>query len=202
MPPVIFSSATQRPTDPSAEDRWRPFTYLQYIQSVPEDVYSWSLSFVQSCRFAWCLPPGFEFFEGRVASLGIDRLGLEPVKVADLLHAVAGAGARVPGTTMKLRVARPWFALFEEAVGDEPLLPPHWLEGVELHGDPFSLWIGDSVPHSPICPNLLDPACESVRRARRQFAELDWSQYESAKYGWRLWSSPIPPSFFNCSEHS
>ena len=196
MPPVIFSSSTQQPTDPSTEDPWRSFTYLQYINGVAKDTYAWSLSFVQCCRFAWHLPAEVGLFEGRVASLGIDRLGLDPAATTKLLQAVAGAGARVPGTPVKLRVARPWLAVLENATSDEPWLPSDWLVGLELHGDPLSIWIGNRVPNDPICPNLLDPDSDSLRRARSQYADLDWSLYESTRFGWKLRDSPALPSFF------
>ncbi len=196
MPPVIFTSSTPRPVDPSAEDCWRSYTYLQYINGVAEDAYAWSLSFVQCCRFAWNLPEGCEVFVGRVASLGVDRLGLEAVHASALLEAIAGEGARIPGTPLKLRVARPWLAVIEPATSDEPWLPSHWLEGLELHGDPLSAWIGKQVPEHPICPNLLDPDSDSVRRARTHYADLDWSQYESTRFGWKLRDAPTLPSFF------
>lgn len=92
MPPYLFSS--EPPAD--LEDRWRPYTYLQYLRGVPEDAYQWSLSFVQTCRFAWRVPSEFEFFAGRVASLGIDRLDLAPAQVTELLRAVAGEGGSRP----------------------------------------------------------------------------------------------------------
>lgn len=195
MPPFIFSSSTQRPDDLSAEDHWRSFTYLQHITGAPEDAYSSCLSWVQCCRFAWRLPLNFELFGGRVASLGIDRMGLEPGHVTDLLHAVAGVGARVPGMALKLRVARPWLALFEDAVGDERQLPEDWPEALELHGDPVSVWIGNRVPDSPLCPNLLDPNSDSVHRARKQYAEVDWNQYQQVKHGWQLRGSAALPAF-------
>jgi hypothetical protein len=196
MPPFIFSASTQPPTDLSAEDRWRRYTYLEYLRGVPEDAYQWSLSFVQTCRFAWRLPPEFEFFAGRVASLGIDRLELAPAKVIEILRAVAGEGARIPGTPVKLRVARPWLVVVEQGIADEPWLPSHWLEGLELHGEPLSIWIGKRVPAAPICPNLFDSNSNSVREARKQYADLDWSLYQSTQFGWKLRQSPPLPSFF------
>jgi hypothetical protein len=197
MPPFIFSGSMQRPADLSAENRWRSCTYLQYINGVPEDAHRWSLSFVQCCRFGWRQPLGLELFEGRVASLGIDRLGLDAESVTALLSAIAGQGAKAPITSLRLRVARPWLALFEEARGDELPLPANWLEGLELHGEPLSLWIGNRVLDNPICPNLLDPSSESVRQARKRYADLDWSLYESTRFGWKLHhSSPLPSSFY------
>jgi hypothetical protein len=195
MPPFIFSESTQRPADLSAEERWRSYTYLEYIRGVPEDVYPWSLSFVQCCRFAWHLPSGLEMFEGRVASLGIDRLELDSGKVTELLQAIAGTGARIPATPTKLRVARPWFAVIEDASGNDPWLPSHWLEGLELHGRLRSVWIGNRVPDCPICPNLLDPNCDSVLQAKNQYANLDWSLYECTRFGSKLRHSPPLPSF-------
>lgn len=98
---------------------------------------------------------------------------------------------------MKLRVARPWLAVFEEAVGDEPGLPPNWPAGLELHGEPRSVWIGRRVPLVPICPNLLDPLSDPVHRAKKQYADLDWSPYESTPFGWKLRDSPPLPPFFS-----
>jgi len=139
MPPFMFNSSEQRPADATAGRLWRKFTYLEYIAGSPD--WESCLSWVQRCRFAWEQPPGFELFEGQVACLGVDRLGLEPAEVRKLLVAVAGEGARVPGASLILRVARPWHAVFEPA-GYQPLsLPTHWLAGLLFQNDPACHWI-------------------------------------------------------------
>lgn len=197
MPPFLFSESDGRPTEPPDEQRWLSCTYLDYLGGLKVEAFEWSLTHVQTCRFAWTLqPPGWELFEGRVAALGVDRLGLTPAEVRALLYAIAGKGARVPATSLILRVARPWCALFEQAAGDEPLLPEHWVEGLELHGEPASLWIGKRVPEHPICPAPSDATSQIVHGARNRFADVDWIAYEPTNYGWRLRDSSALPRFF------
>jgi hypothetical protein len=195
MPPYFFSPTSERPDDPGPEQQCRGQTYLESLRGLDDDAFAWSLSFVQTCRLAWSLqPPGFEFLEGRVVSLGIDRIGLPAADVNTLLHAVAGRGARVPGTSMVLRVARPWCALFEPAIGNEPSLPPHWSEGLEVHGDPASLWIGNQALRQPMCPALY-PHGEPDHNARNPPDSRDLSTYEPFCWGWKLRDSPPLPKY-------
>ena len=199
MAPFLSLSSNQQRPEPYNEERWRAFTYLQYLGGLDRETFDWSLRFAQTCKFAWTLlPAGFEIFEGRTAALGIDRLGLSESATRELLLAIADEGARVPGTAQVLRVARPWCALFEPAAGDESILPAHWLEGLELYGDPDSTWIGRRVKARPICPAFPGDNSESARQAMKQFGELDASLYETTRFGWRLReSSPLPRGFID-----
>ena len=168
-------------------------TYLQYLDGLHGEMRDWCLRWVQVCRFARRLPARFEIFEGCFASLGIDRLGLFDDVVIEFLKPLAGSGVRLPGTKWKLRVARPWCALFEAIRGDEPTLPAHWLEGLELHGDPESVWIGRRALIQPSCPTLFANVDELSSGARRR--EPDRSQYERHRFGWKLRDAPSWPNF-------
>jgi hypothetical protein len=195
MPPSMFDPSAERPTDLPQVNPWLDSTYLQYIQGVEGETRDWCLRWVQVCRFAWELTPGCELFEGRVAELGIDRLGLDDQEVMRLLEAVAGTGVRIPGTSMKLRVARPWCVVWEPAIGDEPMLPAHWPEGVELYAGSVSLWIGRRVPEQPLCPTPRDAFDKATLGVSSRTLQVDWSAYDRHQMGWKLRSSPPWPPF-------
>ncbi len=199
MPPYFFDPAAPRPSEPPDESEWIASTYLQYLNGLEEEVREWCLRWVQVCRFARQLPAGCEIFEGRFASLGVDRLGLPHDQVLELLEAVAGPGVHLPGTAWKLRVARPWCALFEPVRGDEPVLPTHWLEGLELHGKPDSLWIGRRVLEQPLCPAPFDELDEAALGASKRAKEIDWSAYQRHPYGWQRRDVPNWPNFMEAS---
>ena len=199
MPPNSFDPSAQRPPDLPGENPWIALTYLQYISGLQGEMREWCLRWVQVCRFAPDLPVGCKLFEGRFASLGIDRLGLPNDKVLELLEAVAGSGVRLPRTAWKLCVARPWCALFEPMRGDEPVLPTHWLEGLELHGRPASLWIGRRVMEEPLCPAPFDNLHEAGLGASKRTAEIDWSAYQPHRYGWQRRDVPSWPTFMEAN---
>ncbi|BBO31103.1 hypothetical protein [Lacipirellula parvula] len=185
MPPSFFKPPTERPRDPLDENPWATSTYLQYIHGLDGEMREMCLRWVQVCRFARQLPAEWEFFAGRFASLGLDRLGLANSSVLKLLEAVAGSGVRIPETGWKLRVARPWCALIEPSEDVEPVLPTHWLEGVELHGKPDSLWIGRRALEQPLCPAPFDKVDEAALGASKRIEEVDWSAYQPQRYGWK-----------------
>ncbi|WP_428308015.1 hypothetical protein [Lacipirellula sp.] len=185
-----------QPTDFPEGNPWLASTYLQYIHGLDGELREVCLRWVQVCRFAFQLPAGCEFFEGRLASLGIDRLGLPDENVLELLEAIAGSGVRLSGTVWKLRVARPWCALLEPTSGDEPVLPTHWLEGLELHGKPHSLWIGRRALKHPLCPSPCDELQEAAPGASK---EIDWSAYEPHPAGWKLRDTFGWPNFMETS---
>jgi len=145
------------------------------------------------------LPVEFKLFEGQFASLGVDRLGLPNQQALELLEAVAGSGVRLPGTEWKLRVARPWCAIFETMRGDEPVLPTHWLEGLELHGKPNSLWIGRRVLERPLCPAPIDQLHEAAGDASKRTEAIDWSAYQARRYGWKWRGVSSWPTFMEAS---
>ena len=196
MPP---DESANQPTDFPEGNPWLAWTYLQYIGGLEGEVREESLRWVQVCRFAREQPAGCELFAERFASLGIDRLGLPNEQVLELLEATAGGGVGVPGTAWKLRVARPWCALFEPMRGDEPMLPTHWLEGLELHGKPDSLWIGRRVLEQPDCPAPLDKLDEFALGASKRTAEIDWSAYQPHHYGWQRRDVPSWPIFMEAN---
>lgn len=177
--------SAQRPPDVPGENPWIALTYQQYVNGLEGETRQWCLRWVQVCRFAPALPQGCECFEGRFASLGIDRLGLSNEKAQELLEAVARSGVRLPDTAWKLHVARPWCAFVETIQGDEPVLPTHWLEGLELHGKPDSLWIGRRVQEQPLCPAPVDELDEASLGASKRTEEIDWSAHQAHRYGWK-----------------
>lgn len=195
VPADFFDPSTKRPHDPPRENPWTATTYLQFIGGLEGETREWCLRWVQVCRFPCDLPMGCEFFEGRFASLGVDRLGLANQQALELLEAIAGSGVRLPGTEWKLRVARPWCALFEPMPGDEPMLPTHWLEGLELHGKPDSPWIGRRVVEQPLCPAQFGKLDAAALGASKRTEEIDWSAYQSHRYGWKLRDAPSWPNF-------
>mgnify|MGYP000060360122 CR=1 FL=1 len=196
MPPEEFAN---QPTDFPEGNPWIAWTYLQYIGGLEGQLREESLRWVQVCRFAREQPVGCELFVERFASLGIDRLGLPNAQVLELLEAVAGVGVRVPRTAWKLRVARPWCALFEPMGGDEPLLPTHWLEGLELHGKPDSVWIGRSVLEQPLCPAPLGNLDEAALVASKRTEVIDCSVYQPHRFGWRRRDIPSWPTFMEAN---
>jgi hypothetical protein len=199
MAPDFFDPAAPRPLELPDETTWRASTYLQYLNGLEGEMRQWQLRWVQVCRFARHLPAGCQFFEGRVASLGIDRLGLPNDQAMELLEAVAGLGLGIPGTAWKLRVARPWYALFEPTRGDESPLPTHWLEGLELHGESTSLWIGRRALEHPLCPAPYDAFDEAALGASKRTDEIDWSSYQSRRDGWQLRDAPNGPNFMEAN---
>ncbi|BBO34445.1 hypothetical protein PLANPX_4057 [Lacipirellula parvula] len=160
-------------------------TYLHYIHGLDSELRELCLRWVQVCRFTRQLPAGWEFFAGRLASLGIDRLGLTNTRVLELLEAVAGSGVRIPETEWKLRVARPWFALIEPMGDAQLVLPMHWLEGLELHDTSESVWIGKRALERPLCPDPFAHLDEEGAGASRETRKIDWSAYQSHRYGWQ-----------------
>lgn len=196
MPP---DESANPPTDFPGGNPWLAWTYLQYIGGLEAEVREESLCWVQVCRFDREQPAGCELFAERFASLGIDRLGLPNEQVLELLETVAGGGVGVPGTAWKLRVARPWCALFEPMVGDEPMLPTHWLEGLELHGKPDSLWIGKRVLEQPLCPAPFDKIDEAALGASKRTEEIDWSAYQTHRCGWQRRDVPSSPNFMEAN---
>ena len=199
MPPYFFDPSAERPPDVPGDIPWIASTYSQYINGLQGEMREWCLRWVQVCRFAPDLPQGCEFFEGRFASLGIDRLGLSNDRVLELLEAVAGSGLRIPGTAWRLRVARPWCTLFEPMRGDERVLPTHWLEGLELHGKPGSVWIGRRVLEQPLCPAPFDEIDDAALGASKRAEEIEWSAYQSHRYGWQRRDVPSWPTFIETS---
>lgn len=199
MPPYFFDPAVPRPLELPDESEWIALTYQQYINGLEGEIRQWCLRWVQVCRFAWQLPAGCESFEGRTASLGVDRLGLPNEQALELLEAVAGSGARLPGTAWELRVARPWCAFFEPMLGDEPVLPTHWLEGLELHGKPDSVWIDRRVVEQPLCPAPFDELDEAALGASKRTEEIDWSAYQAHRYGWRRRDVASWPNFMEAN---
>lgn len=199
MPPYFFDPSAQRPPDLPGGNPWIALTYQQYIYGLKGEAREWCLRWVQVCHFAPDLPPGCELFEGRFASLGIDRLGLSNESVLALLEAAAGSGLRIPGTEWKLRVARPWCVLVESIHGDEPVLPTHWLEGIELHGKPNSLWIGRRVLEQPHCPAPFDELIEVALDASKRIEGIDWSAYQPHRFGWQRRDVPNWPTFMEAN---
>ena len=195
MPPFSFSFS--QTADPQAEEAWRPYTYLQYLGGLEPDVFDWSLAFVQNCRFAASLQPqGWEVFAGRAADIGVDRLGLDQTVVHQLLYALAGVGVQISGADYMLRVCRPWCTVIEPAAGADLVLPDHWLEGVELYGDPHSIWIGRRVSDQPVCPGPPISDAEMAARAKEHYQAIDWSLYEESRFGWKLRSCTDWPTIF------
>jgi hypothetical protein len=129
----------------------------------------------------------------------MDRLGIGDEKVLELLETVAGLGLRIPATAWKLRVARPWCAIIETMRGDEPVLPTHWLEGLELHGKPNSLWIGRRVLEQPLCPAPIDELNEATGGASKRTEAIDWSAYQAHRDGWKWRGVSSWPNFMEAS---
>ncbi len=176
-----------------APDDWNDFTYRQYLDDVEGDAREWCLPWVQMCRFAKRLPQGYEFFQDRLAVLGIDRLGLDSNMIRMLLEAISEKGAGVPGTPLVLRVVRPWLTVFGPASGGEPVLPNHWLEGLEVWDEEQRLWIGRRVLEQPLCPTPFGDAEALQARASQEFENYDWSMYEETRFGWKLLGTPPLP---------
>lgn len=183
------------PSHPPDDNLWATSTYLHYIHGLDGELREVCLRWVQVCRFARQLPAGWEFFAGRLASLGIDRLGLANSSVLELLEAVAGSGVRIPETEWKLRVVRPWCALIEPAGDIQQVLPTYWLEGLELHDKPDSLWIGRRAIEQPLCPGPFALLPEAASGATRRMREIDWSMYQSHRYGWERRGVSNVPDF-------
>ena len=183
------------PSNPPDGNPWSASTYLHYIHGLDGELREVCLRWVQVCRFTRQLPAGWECFAGRLASLGIDRLGLANSSVLELLEAVAGSGVRIPETEWKLRVARPWCALIEPAGDIQQVLPTYWLEGLELHDKPDSLWIGRRAIEQPLCPGPSALLPEAASGASRRMREIDWSMYQSHRYGWERRGVSNVPDF-------
>lgn len=197
--PSCFDPPTERPRELPDDNPWAVSTYLQYINGLNGELREVCLRWVQVCRFARQLPVEWEFFAGRFVSLGLDRLGLANSSVLELLEAVAGSGVRIPETEWKLRVARPWCVLIEPAGEVEPVLPTHWLEGLELHDKPDSVWIGKRALERPLCPRPFAPLGEVASVASRWIRKIDWSAYQSHRYGWKRRDVSQLPNFMEAN---
>jgi hypothetical protein len=175
---------------PPDEDGWNLGTYRQYLDNLDDDCRRWSLPWVQICLFKVDQPPGFEMFRGRLAALGIDRLGLDSEATVALLEAMGGEGARIPSTPYILRVVRPWHALIEEKPSPTISLPANWLEGLELWEGQQRIWIGRKVVELPLCPAPIADADRLQVEAKKKFDSIDCSLYEEITFGWKLREAP------------
>lgn len=161
------------------DKRWREVTYLDYLADKSADEQEQALRQILcwSCEgttFAPDQPKPFAEFAGCRADLKLHKL-LDDDRQFRLQRAIAGGGARVPGTKFVLRVARPWYAYFDEREGDFPTLPHNWMEMLHAHKDDFGdkyEWIG------------------------RQHSWLEyivhWERYEELPSGFRLITRPLP----------
>lgn len=170
---------------PADDSGWNLGTYRDYLDDLDDDCRRWSLPWVQICLFKSEQPLGFEMFRGRLAALGIDRLGLDAATTISLLEAIGGDGVRVPSTPFILRVVRPWHALFEVNPAVQLSLPENWLEGLELWQDRQRIWIGRRVLEYPLCPAPLADAARLQKKAREKFESINWSLYQENLYGWQ-----------------
>jgi hypothetical protein len=171
---------------PGDDYAWDLGTYREFLEDLDHDTRLWCLPWVQICLFSPRQPLGFEMFAGKLAALGIDRLGLDSTTTLSLLEAVGGEGVRIPGTSYILRVVRPWHALFEENPTPKLSLPENWLEGVELWKNQTRIWIGKRVLENPLCPAPTDGATCLQVKARKEFGNLNWSLYVESPSGWKL----------------
>lgn len=114
------------------DQRWCQFTYLDYIADKPPEQFELLLRQVVRPIFAPDQPEEFALFAGCSAHLDLSVLELDAAQQRQLLHGLASTGVRIPGTRFVLRVARPWYALFEERDSDYPTLPHDWMEALRL----------------------------------------------------------------------
>jgi hypothetical protein len=161
-----------------SDPRWRDCEYLDYVSYIPWVTMTSRphLAGVTRVRFAPQQPEPFAEFAGRFADLGIRNLGLDFKQSWRLHFGLATTGLRVPGTCYVLRVARPWYAYFEERAGEFHALPENWMEFVRLVRCPGGgiEWLGRQHPMA-------------------RYKGFDFSSFRETPRGWKCDSLPQRP---------
>lgn len=141
-------------------------TWLEAIESNRFDEWTREqlINEMPHTHFVGPLPRELEFLQGLV-DLGFENLGLPDEAFREIMMAFGGKGVRVPGTTYRLRHARPMQSAVEPADGTEPVLPKDWKQAVFVMdaNDKFT-WIGKRVRPD-------------------QIGKVDMSQYQDAGEG-------------------
>ena len=130
------------------DKRWREVSYLDYLADKPADEQEQALR--QVMRWSW---------EGTIfAPISRNHLPSLPAagrtlsfKSCSMTTGKSNYSANSwkwrwrSGHKVRLALARPWYAYFDEREGDFPLLPHNWTEVLHAHKDGFGgnyEWIG------------------------------------------------------------